>query len=317
MEAFISHISALEYWRKHRTIPEDSAERRSGVLLPDNPPATELVLRAGLTLPVHIIISNPIARWSSKTMQQHVLTDKVTTGCFLKVEDELWVSSPEYCFLQMAGSLSLAKLIELGYEFCGAYSLPAANDANPPDRGFYYRKQLTSTKKLEAFISDMSGVRGYQKAKRALRYLIDNSASPMETKLSILLTLPYLLGGFGLIAPELNSRIIPSKTARKSTSKSFYTCDLFWPEYSLAVEYDSAQQHTGSEHINSDAKKKNALTLMGITVITVTKQQLYSTVELEKVARILATCLDKRLRFKKKSFVVNHSELRRQLFYEH
>ena len=311
---FISHISALEFWRKHRALPEERAERLTKITLPNTPPTTGQVRRTGLTLPVHITICSPIARWLSKTMQQHVLTDKVIPGCFLEVKDGLWVSSPEFCFLQMAGFLSLAQLIELGYEICGEYSLPVANDPNPPDRGFYYRKQLTSINRIGKFLANMPGAKGCQKAKRALRYLNENSASPMETKLSILLTLPYLLGGFGLIAPELNSRITPSKTERISTSKNFYTCDLFWPEYNLAAEYDSVQHHTGSNHINSDAKKKNSLILMGVTVITVTKQQLYRTRELEKVARILATRMGKRLRFKKNSFYKTHRELRKQLF---
>lgn len=162
----------------------------------------------------------------------------------------------------------------------------------------------------------MPAVRGSKKAKRAIRYLLDNSASPMETKLAILLTLPYLLGGYGFIAPELNSRIIPSKTVKRSVSKTFYSCDLYWPDYYLAVEYDSAQHHSGSEQINSDAKKKNALTLMGITVITVTKQQLYNGTEFEKVARVIANCLGKRLKFNKGSFALIHAELRRQLFPE-
>ena len=304
MSIFLSHSSALEYWRTHRMIAEDSGGRPRKHSLPVKPPATESVRRTGLSLPVHIMISNPKARRISLVMKQHVCTDEAPAGCFIKAAEGLWVSSPEFCFLQMAGALSLARLIELGYEICGLYSIPTADDTNPPERGFYNRNPLTNVKKLNAFIARVPGIRGNQKAKRALRYILDNSASPMETKLSILLTLPYLLGGYGLIAPELNYRIIPSKTARKFTSKTSYSCDLFWPEYNLAVEYDSAQHHSGSEQINSDAKKKNSLTLMGITVITVTKQQLYNTVEFEKVAIILANCLGKRLKYKKSIFLL-------------
>ena len=224
------------------------------------------------------------------------------------------VSSPEFSFLQMADRLPLVKLIELGYELCGTYSLPTEADPEPPERGFYYRKPLSSTGKLNAFVARMPGARGRKKAIRALRYLIDGSASPMETKLSILLTLPYLLGGFGLFMPELNSRIIPAKTAKRASSKAHYVCDLFWPDYNLAVEYDSDQHHTGSAQIAEDSKKRNALNVMGITVITVTKQQLYRSAELEKVARVLANCMDKRLKYRNPGFATAHRELRSQLF---
>jgi len=135
----------------------------------------------------------------------------------------------------------------------------------------------------------------------------------METKLSMLLTLPYKLGGYGLPRPELNSRIIPLQSARKSSSKKYYSCDLYWPEYELAVEYDSTLFHTGSERIADDSKKRNALALMGVTVITVTKQQLYSSVEFEKVAKVLANCLDKRLAYKNPGFAAVHRGLREQL----
>ena len=317
MSIFISHSSALEYWRKHRVIPASKIRQPDKVLLPDNPPTTKSVKQIGLALPVHIMVGKPVSRWSSLTMKQHVQNNLTSTSCFINTADELWVSSPEFCFLQMATVLSLPRLVELGYEICGRYSLPTPDDQNPPERGFYYRDPLTNAKKLGVFVSHMLGTRGYQKAKRAIRYLLDNSASPMETKLSIILTLPYMLGGYGFQAPELNSRIIPSKTVKKSVSRAFYTCDLFWPDYFLAVEYDSAQHHSGSEQINSDAKKKNSLTLMGITVITVTKQQLHNGTEFEKVARVIANCLGKRRKFSKSSFALVHAELRRQLFPEY
>ncbi|MCL1896611.1 MAG: hypothetical protein FWG03_08705, partial [Clostridiales bacterium] len=35
------------------------------------------------------------------------------------------VSAPPFCFFQMAGELPLVKLVELGLELCGSYSLPA------------------------------------------------------------------------------------------------------------------------------------------------------------------------------------------------
>ena len=313
MKVFISHESALEYWRIHRVMPKGSDERRPKVLIPNNPPVTKQVKRTGLTPPVHVLLSNPNVRWLSQTMKQHVLTSKTTAGCFIGVEDWLMVSSPEFCFIQMAGTLSLVKLIELGYEFCGAYSLPVAEDPEPPERGFYKRKPLTSKKNLGVFISHMSNIKGCKKAELALRYVIDDSASPMETKLSVLLTLPYRFGGFGLITPELNSYITLTKTAKQSSSKSFYICDMFWADYNLAVEYDSAQYHSGSEHIATDSKKRNALSSMGVMVITVTKQQLYSRMEFEKVARILAKRLGKRLVLKN-SFKIAHRGLRKELF---
>ena len=135
----------------------------------------------------------------------------------------------------------------------------------------------------------------------------------METKLAILLTMPYKLGGYHLQMPECNSDIVPVKTAKRSASKKFYTCDLYWPDYGLAVEYDSDSFHTGPERIASDSMKRNALASMGVSVITVTNKQLHSVSELEKVARVLAGRMGRRLQFKNPGFSAAHSELRKLL----
>ena len=316
---FIGYQSALEYWRRSRNLPRSSADRRCNATLPEKPSKNEPLEHSGLfsgfTAPIHIIIGNQGARRSSKIVEQHIFSRETPIGCFMNIGNGLMMSSPEFCFVQMADQLTLAKLIELGYELCGAYSIPPKDDPSIPDRGFYKRKPLTSADKLKAFIETMSGVKGYKKAKRALRYTLDGSASPMETKLAIFLTLPYMLGGYGFSLPELNRRIVLSKTARKVFNADYYVCDMFWPDERVAVEYDSDQQHTGSDRIANDSKRRNALNSAGVRVVSVTKQQLYSTVELERVARTIAKHMNRRLFSKKSKFYAMHRELRKQLLY--
>jgi len=129
----------------------------------------------------------------------------------------------------------------------------------------------------------------------------------------MLLTLPNKLGGYGLPRPELNARVVPSKTAGKFSTRAFYTCDLFWPDHGLAVEYDSTQFHTGSAHIADDSRKRNSLALMGVKVITVTTRQLYDERDFEKATSIIAKCLCKRLEYKNPGFTAAHMELRSRL----
>jgi len=125
--------------------------------------------------------------------------------------------------------------------------------------------------------------------------------------------LSYQLCGFKLTDPVLNARVTPSKAARGSSQKAFYTCDLFWPDHSLAVEYDSNLFHTGAEHISEDSKIRNTLTLMGITVITITTKQLYNSKEFNKVARVIAKCINKRLVYKNQDFAATPRKLRNEL----
>jgi len=349
MKQFICHQSALEYWRRRRKLPESSADRRYRVALPNKP--LEIELQAlpsglskpepqtipnklskpkpqtipnklskhepkgfqGLSSPVHIMIGAQEARRVSRGVKQHVFSSETPVGCFINVGGGLMVSSPEFCFLQMAERLKLFRLIELGYELCGAYSIPVSGDQNVPERGFYNREPLTSINKLNAFLDGMPGAKGRQKAMRALRYMCDGSASPMETILAMFLTLPYNMGGFRFELPELNKRIVLTKTARKYFNKEYYVCDLFWSNKKIAVEYDSDQQHTGSDRIASDSKRRNVLDSSGIRVVSVTKQQLYSGAELERAARTIAKHMGRRLRIKESNFYAAHNELREQL----
>lgn len=244
---------------------------------------------------------------------QHVFKSRTPTGCFVSGGGELFVSTPEFCYLQMASQLSLVELIELGYELCGTYSMPAGGGSDSPTDVAYNCAPLTHKKQLKAFAERMPGVKGYKKVVRALRYIQDGSASPMETRLTILLTLPYKLGGYSFLMPELNSHIIPNKVVKRFSSKMFYSCDLFWAGYNLAVEYDSNLFHTGSGRIANDSKKRNTLASIGVTTITVTSQQIQSATEFEKVARILARNMGKRLVFKNPEFSTAHDELRKQL----
>jgi len=313
MKQFISHRSALEYWRRCRKLPKSSHDRRCRDALPNGPFKIEPLELVGFALPIHIMIGNPNARRNSKKVKQHVFSGETPVGCFMNIGNGLMMSSPEFCFLQMADNITLARLIELGYELCGKYSIPIAEDSDVPERGFHNRTPLTSTNRIRAFLDSMHGFNGFKKATHALSYMIDGSASPMETKLTMFLTLHYMLGGFGFNLPELNKRIILTKTARKYFRKNYYVCDLFWPDKNVAVEYDSDQQHTGSDRIANDSKRRNVLESSGIRVITVTKQQLFSSVELERAARTIAKHLNKRLFPTKSNFYTAHQELREQL----
>jgi len=311
MKRFISHQSSLEHWRRRRRLPRDSYNRRRNDVLPDKQSSIDSLVFSGFELPVHILIKNPNDRRVSTIVRQHVFRADTPIGSFMNIGNGFLVSSPEFCFLQMAHDLDLIELIELGYELCGEYSLPVASDK--PEKGFYERKALTSTKKLRLFLDEMKDAKGLLKAKRSLRFVLDNSASPMETKLAMFLTLPYMLGGYGFEPPELNYHITLTQKAKKYFSKGYYSCDLFWPEANVAVEYDSDYFHTGSDRIADDSKRRNALASIGIRVITVTRQQLYSSVELERVARVLASHLDKRLFSKESNFSTAHLELCKQL----
>jgi len=239
-------------------------------------------------------------------------------GCFVNVGDGLYISTPEFCFLQMANEYSLASLMELGLEICGSYSLPTtahSSQGQESSQGAMYDLQrLTSIKRLETFCSRMQGWPGVRKATKALRYIADGSASPKETILFILLVLPYKYGGYGLPIPELNGRIVPEKSKGPFSGRGFYRGDLVWREARIVAEYNSGSKHADPVRMSLDAIRRNDLALVGYSEITVTWEQLRNMKLFDKVARQIASGIGRELRYKNPSFSKICKELRRILF---
>lgn len=297
------------------------------------------------------MINNLNGKWKSSIVSPRVYTGLTPDGCFVKIGDGMAVSAPAFCFFQMAAVLPLVKLIQLGLELCGTYSLPAndehrerlrivserdagkepalrpgidlskshvrdkGKDTNPgvAFQGFVSRPALTSVKELKAFTVRMKGTRGQKNASRALRYMADGSASPMETILFMMLTLPYGLGGYRLPVPELNKRIDPGKAVKLSSGKAYLICDLFWSKANLAIEYDSYLHHAGADRIEDDSIRRHDLDVLGIEPVTVTGKQIRDAAMFEKLAKQIAKKTGKRFQYENPKFMKAQRELRRMI----
>jgi len=306
MEILFSHKTALEYWRLHGCTNNTFTRRQRKRKAPIEAPETEALRKfdtGGLSYPLNIMVGTPNARRESQILHSRLFSGMMQEGSIVNVGEGLLVSSPELCFFQMASEMSLVKLVELGFELCGSYSklVPDAMSADSSDikRGFKKRPPLTSVKRLSAYLRRMEGILGQKKLSIAINYIADGAESPMETILTMLLTLPYKYGGYGLSMPMLNAPINTTKIGNQSSDSNLYRCDLYWPKNNVVAEYDSDMFHTGSENIARDSIRRNALTSSGRTVMTVTKRQLYSTEEFNKVAKQLAAKTGKRLRLQR------------------
>ena len=215
------------------------------------------------------------------------------------------VCSPELCFVQMATLWNLPKLIELGFELCGAYDLS--------DNSYRTCAPLTSVEKLTAYANSLDKTHGKRKAIKALRYVANGSASSRETILTMLLTLPYRMGGYGLKQPLLNHRIDLGRRERRIAGKNYLVCDLYWPEAKLDVEYDSRLHHAGEAEQEKDSARRTALAYAGILVITVSSDQLHTRSEMDKVAHAMAKRLGTRCRSRAHDWELKQIRLRSQL----
>lgn len=309
MKPVISHISALEYWRSTRgekKIYRPVKSPRSALKVPPTLDEIDDELASRFKLPIHVLVDSRNTCRRSDIITSHAWQGSIPRNAILDTGEGFYVCCPEMTLVLMGQTLEKVKLIKLGYEFCGTYNLA-------PETSFQC-EPLTSVRKLKSFIDRAEGMYGRKNASAAMRYIEDNSASIRETHLVLLLCLPYSLGGYGFEFPKLNYRIeLDDKTAALA-GKSYYNCDLYWPSYKFAAEYDSDQHHGGFDKLTRDAIRRLMLEKKGIKVITVTNNQLKSKFEFEGAVEIIASHLGRRLRYKDPEFSDRCYSLREKLF---
>lgn len=232
---------------------------------------------ASFSRPVHVLVPHRDMRMAANDVRWHVWSGSLpkSGAGFRRDAQDVFLASPELALLHYASHADLADAIALAFELCGTYRL--------------------------------GGLLGFEKADRAL----DGSASPMETALAMLLSLPGTLGGYGLPSPRLNARIDVSSKNGLNQSKHYYVADLYWPEARFAVEYDSDRWHVGPERIGQDAARRNALLFQGVNVVTVCSQQIMSESKMDDVARIAARALGRSVRPRAREWRKRNRELRR------
>lgn len=296
MTLVLSHISALEFWR---SAISDAGPARAAcwASLPALPPAAfdARPLRAlPITGPLHVMALDGRRKNSSRLIVHQARTlpkGSLRAVAVEELDEPLLVACPKLVFVQMALTLGFARTVHFGYELCGTF---APDDEQP--YGVRPRNPLTTPTKLAAYLDKAGPLRGAPQARKALPHVLDRSASPRESTLSMLLTLPYGRGGSNISHPKMNAPIPVGKRNAWTTDRSHFRCDLLWPERNVAVEYDSTLCHTGATRIAEDASRRNALESLGITVLTATWRHVANRQEYLRFARILAAHLGTRMR---------------------
>lgn len=221
MKLYLAYQSAVDYWSYY-----DLASRAQIVKTWDTAfgsPTRELVSDAQLEtpyiqLPLHVVVRGKDNKRNFSEIVCHSIGKTIPQRSFVSHSKHVAVSSPEACFVQMANKLPLTQLVQLGFELCGTYA------TDPLSGQLLKRLPRTNLQYLKNYVVKAKGIKGSAKAKQALLYIHENSASPMETKLTMLLTLPTSLGGYALPKPELNKVVEVDEGWRIKT----YRCDLVW-----------------------------------------------------------------------------------------
>lgn len=252
--------------------------------------------------PVHFAVPSSNARSRGKRAKFHVWSRDVPANSFVWLRDNLLVSGPELTVIQLCGMhVKLEPLLDdfvasvkaeeeiiasvglddkpvmelplywarirglvnaavIACEFAGHYRLPTGNV------GTNYQAPALMTCASLKHMAQSIGSRSMEKRATDVAHIaFDNSKSPMETSLALMLTLPIEFGGFGLPRPELNKDIDVSGWRGILSDRNIICADMWWEDFGVALEYDSFSFHGQQKeaHRTSDAIRSNILTSLG------------------------------------------------------
>ena len=270
MDACLSHDAALR-WLLGNPNPLATGQGHpcAGGLparAPSDEEAAELMRLSGIKAPLETLVSAKGGMRSSRMVRCHLERHTLLPGSLIRM-DGFIVCSPEYAFLQAATTGDLIDAVATGYALCSAYRLDARarggiSVRKPPDM------PLTSIQRLSDYLKASDGVKGIVRARRALRYVAENSFSPMESGIAMCLSLPLNLGGRALGSVELN----PELRVRVGTDqhgKRLYETrrpDLLMTytprggvRRQVAIDVDSAATHSSARDLARDAARRNEL----------------------------------------------------------
>ena len=317
MEAVISDMSALAYWRNHSFdasgcfLPRNLEPKRRGVPVIDAPSkalADDIASWTSLDRnDLHLLVSSPDKRRVIHGVTCSVCSTAVPKGSFVRALGTAYVVAPELLFIQLARHLSLAELLRVGYELCGTYRL----DGEAPHYGV---DPITSVSKLKSYAQRATDLPGSAKALQATKWLAEGSGSPAETALAIMFTLPYRYGGYNLGSPLLNHRIVLNDTAAHIMGRPSMRPDLFWQDAKHPVEYDGPLYHSTREQAEYDERRRNAYAAMGMSVTVVTSRHLCNLDLLDEVVAIIRKNTGIRQRKLPASYAIEHYALFTEVF---
>ena len=213
-------------------------------------------------------------RTRAKGVRCHVLGAGLTDDCLTHLGGDVFVVSPELCFLQLAASYDFVRLVELGFELCSGYAFRL--DGQPVCQ----RPPITDVARIRSLISRLNDrpgnrIKGTQRALEALGVVRERTRSPMETAYGMLLVLPTARGGLGLAETRMDYRIDLTREAARRARVSHVVCDVFIPSGRLDIEYNGFW-HEDQVRQQTDEERRLALSSMGVDCIVVTRQGLLS-----------------------------------------
>ena len=301
MKLVLDIASSIEFWRQR--YPDDRAPEPSSSLTPTDcafrqkdvlpliPPWIDEEFLAPTAGMLHVLVLDGPRGRQRQFIATYSWRRPTPDGSFYELQDDVYVESPGFMFLQAATILSFSKLIAFGDELCGCYSFDKRKK-----RGFRKRKvPLVSKEELEHFVLQAVGCPGRKHALKALTHIVERSASPMETFDEMTMCLPAHYGGYAIPRLTMNRPIKLTEKAARIAQRNNCFLDMSYEDFPLDIEHHGKLDHSSDAEKESDFARVSGLKEMGYEVIELTHAQVADLFTYEYIIQRIARLLGKRI----------------------
>ena len=256
--------------------------------------------------PVCLLVDDARNRRASSLIRCRCCTFDLPRRSFIELRHGLFATSPQLTFARLALGHSIPEIVNIGLDLCARY-FTDLRTMRIETRESY----LVTPAALRRYLEQAPGLRGSTKALKALRWVVPNSGSPMESKTWVLFRLPLRYGGFNIPFDAMNFDIKAGRLAAL-TSQRNYSIDIVCSDNRsgrIGLEYDGAEWHTDA---SKDKKRRNELAALGWTVLPIDWNVLNDPDATERTAYQIARKLGLRLR-KPRGWESRHIRLRNEI----
>ncbi len=263
--------------------------------------------------PLVLGIFDERSRHTRKTVRARMLPRSLPSRALIQVDANLSFASPELTVVQMAARVDAIALARVIMELTGTYSLPPQLpwpiQQDGEFRTRYSIAPVTTIERIRAMMCAFTRIRGRKTLEKALDIALEGSASPMETKLALMLSIPMEHGGYGFPVSALNPRLDVPAELRFRFERDAYHPDIFIQSAYADIEYESNSFHFDplqilalrsgatphmqkgdaiAEKLAIDRRRMRDLQSLGLQVIPVTARDCATMQQLDNVAWALA-----------------------------
>lgn len=290
MIVVLNHIFALEFWRYFGI--ETSTYFAGRVAVPCNltsldraawrvrditsSPSLEKLVR---TMPIHVLVKGTAPTHACPRLVSHRFTGRLPDGAVRSLGDGIYVSSPEFCIVQLARDLDSIALVRLMHELCGTYARQRG-----AKRGFIPRPKLATVEGIREFAESCPRGTARRKVLMCLKWVVEDSASPLETAVGMLLSFPMHVGGFGLPRHRFNHEVKLSSPAAGIARRGLCRLDISWSDVLLDVEVHGSD-HESEGAVDRDALRSEGLAYDGYSQLVITKSIATDPFAIQQIAR--------------------------------